>query len=159
MGFSRKTQGNALGNLAGPLLGLLVLFIVSSVPAQTPAQPAGRPIASGLRTLSGADARKVEELDKAIEAAMKSDRSDEAIARAQELLALRTRVDGPRHLETVDADWILKTLRQLALLPREELVAYRSSGPIYEQAQSIYAQQKHAQAQPLYEPAALTRRL
>ena len=44
-------------------------------------------------------------------AALKADRWDAAIARAQELLALRTRVQGPKHYETVNAEWRLKALR------------------------------------------------
>ena len=81
--------------LTAPSLGLLVLFIASAAPAQTPAPPVGQPTTHGLRKLSGDDAKRAEVLDKAIEAALKADRWDEAIARAEELLDLRTRVQGP----------------------------------------------------------------
>ena len=96
---------------------------------------------------------RAEELDKAIEAALKADRWDEAVMKAGELLALRTRVQGPKHFETVDAKWRLKTLRRVAPMAHEDQVAYRSAGPLNEQAEKFYAQGKYAQAQPLLEKA------
>ena len=64
----------------------------SAAVAQTPAPKASdmRPVtAAGLVKLSGKDAKQAEELNQAIEAATKADRWDEAIARAEQLLALR----------------------------------------------------------------------
>ena len=95
--------------------------------AQTTITEAAQPPAPGLRKLTGDDAKRAEELDKAIEAALMADRWDEAIARAEELLALRTRVQGPKHFETVNAEWRLKTLRRVAPMPHEDRVAYRSA--------------------------------
>src|SRR5437763_106831 len=88
--------------LTAPSLGLLALFITSAAPGQTPAPATGRPTTPALRKLSGDDARRAEELDKAIEEALKADRWNEAMARAEELLALRARVQGPKHFETVN---------------------------------------------------------
>ena len=65
--------------------------------------------------LKGDDAKRAEELAKAIEAALKADRWYEAIARAEELFALRTRVQGPKHFETVNAEW---RSRRCAAWPR-----------------------------------------
>src|SRR5262249_27228764 len=56
--------------LTTPSLGLLLLLIASAVSGQTPAPPAGQPVAPGLRKLTGSDARRAEELDKAIAAAL-----------------------------------------------------------------------------------------
>ena len=125
---------------------------------QTPAPPAGQPTAPGLRKLTGDDAKRAEELDKAIEAALKADRWDEAIAKAEELLALRTRVQGPKHFETVNAEWRLKTLRRVAPMPQEDRVAYQSASTMNEQAETLYAQGKYAEAQPLFEKALEIRR-
>ncbi len=111
-----------------------------------------------MRKLTGDDAKRAEELDKAIEAALKADRWDEAIARAEELLALRTRVQGPKHFETVNAEWRLKTLRRVAPMPKEDRVAYQSANTMNEQAEALYAQGKYAQAQPLFEKALEIRR-
>jgi tetratricopeptide (TPR) repeat protein len=141
-----------------PWLGLLVLFLTSAVPGQTPAPPAGPPTAPGLRKLSAADARRAEELNKAIDAALKADRWDEAIARAQELLAVRTRVQGPKHFETVNVEWLLKALRRVAPMPSEDRAAYQSASTLNEQAEALHAQGKYTQAQPLFEKALAIRR-
>ena len=109
---------------------------------------AGQP---GQRILTGDDARRAEELDKAIETALKADRWDEAIARSEELVALRMQVQGPKHFETVDAEWRLKALRRVALAPEDDRVAYRLAITMLKQATTLKDQTKYAQAQPLLE--------
>jgi CHAT domain-containing protein/tetratricopeptide (TPR) repeat protein len=135
-----------------PLLGLLVLWIASAtLGQQTPTPPAGQPAAPGLIKLTGADARHAEKLNKAIEAALKADRWDQAIVKAQELLALRARIQGPKHFETVDAEWSLKALRRVATMPKEDRAAYQSAITMIEQADQLHAQGKYAAVQPLFE--------
>jgi hypothetical protein len=62
-----------------------LIFLVSltsqSVMGQTPAPPTGKPTAPGLIKLTGEDAKRAEELDKAIAAALKADHWEDAIAR------------------------------------------------------------------------------
>ena len=91
------------------------------------------------------------ELDKAIGGALKADRWDEAIARAEELVALRARVQGPKHFETLNEEWLLKALRRVAPMPKEDRAAYQSAQSMNEQAEALAAQRKYAQAQPLFE--------
>ena len=134
-------------------LGLLVLVIASAVPAQTPAPTTGQPPALGLRKLTGDDARKAEELDKAVEAALKADRWDEAMKKAEELFALRARAQGEKHFETVNEEWRMKALRRVAPVPKEDRVAYLSAGVMNQQAEALLAQGKYALAQPLFEKA------
>jgi hypothetical protein len=99
----------------------LVFFTASAVSGQTPAPPAGQPPAApGLRKLTGEDEKRAEHLDEQIDQSLKADRWDEAIGRADELLALRTRVQGAEHFETVDAEWVLKKLRRVAPRPHED---------------------------------------
>src|SRR5262245_41317578 len=85
-------------------LGLLMSFGIAMpgwpTIAQTTSPNGSQTPAPGSGQLIGDDARRSEELDKAIEAALTADRWNEAIARAEELLALRTRVQGPKHFET-----------------------------------------------------------
>jgi tetratricopeptide (TPR) repeat protein len=141
------------------LLGLSLLLVASAtLGQQPPATPAGQPAAPGLLNLTGADAKREEELDKAIEAARKTDRWDEAIARAEELLALRTKVQGPKHFETMSVERELKAIRRLAPMPREDRAAYQSAITMNEQAGQLKAQGKNAAAQPLYEKALEIRR-
>ena len=137
----------------GLLIGLRIGIPGSPTTAQTTSPKESQPPAPGLRKLTGDDAKRAEELDNAIEAALKADRWDEAIARADELVALRTRAQGPKHFETVNAEWRLKTLRRVAPMPKEDRVAYQSANTMNEQAETLHAQGKYAQAQPLFEKA------
>jgi tetratricopeptide (TPR) repeat protein len=95
---------------------------------------------------------------KAIDAALTADRWDEAIARADELLALRARVQGVKHFETVNAEWRLKTLRRVAPMANEDRVAYRSARTVNEQAERLFRQGKYVQAQARFEKAIEVRR-
>ena len=54
-----------------------------------------------MRKLTGDDERRAKQLDEQIDNALKADRWDEAIAKAEELLALQTRIQGPEHFEAV----------------------------------------------------------
>jgi tetratricopeptide (TPR) repeat protein len=145
--------------LTVPSLGLIMLLLVSAaLGQQTPATPAGQPAALGLITLTGADAQRAADLDKAIEAARKADHWDEATSRAEDLLALRTRVQGPAHFETVNVAWLLKALRRVAPMPKEDRVAYQSANTLQGQADNLVAQGKYSQAQPLYEKVLEIRR-
>ncbi len=148
------------GKLLAPLLGSLVLFIPFPVPGQAPAvkPSAVQPPAPGLRKLTGDHEKRAKQLDEQIDKATKADRWDEAIARAEELLALRAKVQGPKHFETVNAEWRLKALRRVARMLREDRVAYRSASTVEEQARVLYTQGKYAQAQPLLEKVLEIRR-
>jgi len=137
----------------GLLIGLWIEIPSASTSAQTLSPNQAQLPAPGLRKLTGDDAGRAGELNKAIAAALKADRWDEAIAKAQALFALRTRVQGPEHFETVNAEWRLKTLRRVAPLPREDRVAFQSARTMNEQATAFYAQRKFARALPLLEKA------
>jgi tetratricopeptide (TPR) repeat protein len=137
----------------GLSIGLGIAITGSSAIAQTASPKEAQPPAPGLRKLTGDDAKRAEELGKAIEAALKADRWDEAIARADELVALRTRVQGLKHFETVDAEWRLKTLRRVAPMGNEDRIAYQSADTTYARAATLANQGKDALAQPLFEKA------
>jgi len=147
--------------LTAPSLCLLVLFIASAVSGQTPAPPAAQTTsarqaqtpAPELRPLTGDDEKRARRLAEQIAQATNADRWDEAIARAEELLGLRERVQGPKHFETVSAQWRLKALRRVAPMPHEDRVAYQSARTMAKQAQTLLSQGKYAQAQPLFEKA------
>ncbi len=136
-----------------PVLTLLIVTIASSAPGQTPAPPAAKAAAPGLIKLTGDDEKRAKQLDEQIEKAVKADRWDEAIARAEEVLALRMRNQGPKHFEKVDAEWNLKTLRRVGSMPKDDRSAYRSAKALNGQARSLSAQGKYAQAQTLHEQA------
>jgi CHAT domain-containing protein len=137
---------------------LLVLWTTSSALEQTAAPPKDKPTIPVLIKLTGEDEKRAKELDKQIDDAMKADRWDEAIAKTEDLLALRVKVQGPKHFETVDVEWQLKLLRRVARAPKEERAALLSAKTMYAQAEAFRAQGKFAAAQPLYEKALAIRR-
>jgi tetratricopeptide (TPR) repeat protein len=143
-------------------LGLLIGWVIATagVPtiAQTNSPQDALPPAPRLKTLSGADTKRADELQKSTDAALNADRWGDAIAHAEELLALRTRVQGPKHFETVNAEWLLKNLRHVATMPKEDRVAYQSSQTLNREAEALRAEGKYGQAQPYFEKALEIRR-
>jgi tetratricopeptide (TPR) repeat protein len=142
-----------IGKRMTPLLGLLMLLIASPVSGQTPPPASSEPPAPGLRKLTGDDEKRAKQLQEQIEKAVKADRWPEAIAAAEQLSALRSRLQGPAHFEAVDAVWQVKTLRRVAVLPKDDQAAFRSATDMNGQAGSLYNKGKFAAAQPLYEKA------
>ncbi|MGO9470698.1 MAG: tetratricopeptide repeat protein [Isosphaeraceae bacterium] len=136
-------------------LGLLIGFGVTmlGVPnaAQTTSPKKTQPSPPGLRKLTGDDEKRAKHLDEQIDKATKADRWDEAIARAEELLDLRMKAQGPKHFETIDADWQLKTLRHVAQMAADERVAYRSTIRFREDVDALVGKVRYTEAQPLFE--------
>ena len=135
----------------GLLIGLGIEILEMPSASQTTPATQAQPPAPGLQKLSGDDAKRAAELDKAIDEAMKVDRWDETIARAEELLALRTRVQGSKHFEAVNAEWRLKTLRRVAGMPQLDRAAYRSAQPLDTEAESLLTLGKYTEAATLFE--------
>ncbi len=133
------------------LVGIGMRLQESIASGQSTSSKETQPRAQASPKLTGDDARRAEELDKAVADALKADRWDEAIVKLQEVLALRSRVNGPTHHETVDAKWFLKAVRTVAPMPAADRVAYRSAVALGKQAQSLYDQGKYADAQALSE--------
>jgi hypothetical protein len=128
--------------LRASMLTFLILSNASSTLGQTPTPPGGKATAQGLIKLTGNDERRARELDAQIGSAMDADHWDEAIARAEELLAVRMRVQGPRHFDTKSEEWRLKTLHRVAGLPHDDRVAYASATTLKGQADPLVAQGK-----------------
>jgi tetratricopeptide (TPR) repeat protein len=145
--------------LVGRLVPVILLIPISCTSglAQS-APPAGQPTPPGLPKLTGDDEKRAKELDTAVEAALKADRWDEAIAKAEELVALRTKAQGPKHFETANAEWHLRALRRVAPMSHEDRLAYESARTINEQAETLIKRGKYAEAQPLFEKALEIRR-
>jgi tetratricopeptide (TPR) repeat protein len=130
-------------------IGSFVLISASVVSGQTPAAPTAKAVAAGLIKLTGEDEKRARELDEQIDKAMKADRWSEAITKGEELLAMRTRVQGPKHFETVNAQWRVQALRRVAPRSREDRLAFQSISTIQGQADSYMAQGKYTAAAPL----------
>ncbi len=161
--FDRMSAPTVLKVMAGSVALLMASWDVTAS-AQAPRDQAkanlpAAELAPSQRVLKGDDARRAKELDNAIEVALKADHWDEAIARAEDLLALRMLVQGPKHYETVDVRWHLSTMRRVAPMPREDRAVYQSAQTMTDQAADLLAKGNHAVAQPLLEKALEIRRL
>jgi tetratricopeptide (TPR) repeat protein len=132
-------------SVVGPVLAILIPAVLARAPKPGEAEPAPKP--PWQRLLQGDDAKRAKDLDKAIEAALKADQWDKAIAQAEELVALRSRVQGPKHDETATDEWRLKALRRVASMSRDDRIAYQSAITMNEQAEALINQGKYAEAQ------------
>jgi hypothetical protein len=117
----------------------IALLIAPPLRGQTTASPTGKPIAPGLIKLTGDDEERAKHLNEQIEQAVKADHWDEAGARADELFAIRSRAQGPTHFETVDTEWRLKVIRQLASMSPEDRITYRTADTMAAQAAPLAA--------------------
>ena len=90
------------------------------------------------RSWSGTTRIRAIKLEEEFAKARTADRWDEAISKAQELVALRTRGQGAAHFETVRAEWQLKTARRVAALPREDRAAFLSARRLGERGSGTF---------------------
>ena len=142
--------------VAGRALAIVIAVELALTPRLHADEPAPKP--AWQRLLQGDDAKRAAELNTAIAAALKADRWNDAIARAEELLALRSRVQGPKHFETIDDEWRLKAFRQVGPMSHDDRLAYQASRIKYVQALDFYNKGKHAEAEAQFEQALEIRR-
>lgn len=100
------------------------------------------------RLLQGADAKKAAELGDKIEDLKESDKYAEAIKTCEELLALRTRLQGADHWQTVDQKWELETTKKQATWTPGQWARWRKALDGVTIAQSLEAKARFAEAQP-----------
>jgi tetratricopeptide (TPR) repeat protein len=142
------------------LLAVLVLVLAPGVSGQTPAPPTGKPTAPGLIKLTGDDEKRAKQLDEQIDDALKADRWEEGVARTEELIALRRRVQGPKHFETTTEERRLGAFRRVARASKDDRAAFMSALAMAEQATALNANAKYVAAEPLFERSlAICRRL
>jgi CHAT domain-containing protein len=101
------------------------------------------------RMLTGDDAKKAADLQKQVADADAADRFAEAIALQEELLALRTKVQGADHWETVATKWQLTGIKKVAALPEKKLASWRKAEKGLEEATRLEQTAQYANALPL----------
>jgi tetratricopeptide (TPR) repeat protein len=109
------------------------------------------------RLLQGDDAKKAEALQKRIDDLWAAAKFAEAVAPAEELLALRQRVQGAGHWEAAYAVRRVQTLRQAARLPAAQQQALAEVPRTVAKAQELQGQGKRAHAEPLFRKALAVR--
>jgi tetratricopeptide (TPR) repeat protein len=100
------------------------------------------------RMLTGEDAKKAAGLQKRIQELDAADKYAEAIGLQEELLALRTNVQGAEHWETVTEKWALTALQKVAALPAEKRAGWRQAERGAAEAGSLEQKAQYAKALP-----------
>jgi tetratricopeptide (TPR) repeat protein len=105
------------------------------------------------RLLQGDDAKKAKVLSKRIEELWAACKFGEAVAPAEEELALRHRVQGEAHWEAADAARRVQTLRRAVRLPAAQQQALADVPRTAAKAEELHNQGKYAQAESLFRQA------
>ena len=101
------------------------------------------------RALEGDEARRAEELEKAIARAQGEGRFGEAVGPAREVLAIRRRVQGEDHWETVSARIEAETMARAAGLPGAVRSDLASGFRQADEADALYEAGRYAEAERL----------
>ncbi len=101
------------------------------------------------RLLTGTDAQQADDLDKRIEELEAADNYAEAIRRQEELLALRTRVQGADHWQTVNEKWDLAAMKKVAALAPDRRAGWRQAADSAATAWRLTEQAQYGKALPL----------
>jgi tetratricopeptide (TPR) repeat protein len=124
-------------------LGLIVLCLGGLL-----GRPAlAAPEAPWRRALTGADAKRVQELEQKVNALKTAGRFAEAEKPAREIVAVRTRAQGAGHWQTADANRQVHDLMQLATLPAEDRAALTAAGEHQAEGERLWRQGRYAQAE------------
>jgi tetratricopeptide (TPR) repeat protein len=134
---------------------LVVLFIG---PAWADDPPANKTKPPYERLLQGDDKKTAAAWEKKIADLEEADQYAEAVKVAEELAALRVRVQNPDHWEARDARNRVRTLKLVMKLPATERAQLREAAKAAGQAWNYRSKGKYADAQPLYEKALAIRR-
>jgi hypothetical protein len=123
------------------LLAVLGLSLAAVAPAADSKSP-------WQRLLTGDDAKKAARLQQRIEELEAADQYTEAIRLQEELLALRTKVQGAKHWETANQKWALMASKKIAALPAEKRAGWRQAARATAEAKSLEQKAQYAKALP-----------
>jgi tetratricopeptide (TPR) repeat protein len=128
---------------------LRMLFVVLLALSLTVVAHAADPKPPWQRLLTGEDAKKAAGLEKRIEELEAADKYAEAIRLGEELLALRTKVQGAEHWETVNEKWELAALKKVAALPEAKRIGWRQAKQGDAEARRLEQKAQYVKALPL----------
>src|SRR5262249_55955611 len=134
----------------------LVVCLVGTVWADDPPPEKSKPPYE--RMLRGEDGKTAAALEKKIAVLERADQYDAAVQAAEELAALRARVQGADHWQVLNARIKASTLRAVGALPPAERGKLLEAFDAQERAVNLHGQGKYAEAQPLFEKALAIRR-
>jgi tetratricopeptide (TPR) repeat protein len=126
--------------------------------AADPAGPPAAPRPPWQRLLQGDDAKKAAELGGRLVAAWEGGTWEEALRAAEQLLALRQKVQGTDHWEAVNARWQVEALRAAQRQSEEVRKEYAGLPDLQRQADALVAGGRYREAQPVLEKILAVRR-
>ncbi len=131
--------------------GMFVALCVfaAGVAAQEPKKDAPATKPQWQRMLTGDDAKRAAELEQQIKKLEAADKRDEARTAAEELLALRTKVQGIDHWQVKNVEWRVKDLARNQTAEQKEQITERNR--LDGQSFALIRQGKYREAQPLAE--------
>jgi len=138
-----------------PVRWLLVVCLFAGAAVATSQEPAPPPRQepSYPGALTGDDAEAAARLEKEIDMLLEQGDVQQAIAKAEELLALRTSRQGMKHWATVNGTWLKRNLQKIAPMGKDGLSAWNESVQATADAAALYAQGKYVASQLLLEKA------
>jgi CHAT domain-containing protein/Tfp pilus assembly protein PilF len=108
--------------------------------------------------LTGADAKRAEELGQKIDELRQAGKYAEAQQAARRILDLRKRVQGTDHWETADARRLLQTLEKISALPADAQAELTEDAKRDGQVFQLFQQGRYADAVPLLKRSVAVRR-
>jgi tetratricopeptide (TPR) repeat protein len=129
--------------MVGLLLGCAVLA------AAADAEGPGRDKPPWQRLLQGDDASKAERLEQRLQELQEAEKFSAALEVAEELAALRSRVQGADHWEAVDARFAVEAVRKAARAGKEDKAAYAESFSWERRVGRLAREHRYREAQAL----------
>jgi tetratricopeptide (TPR) repeat protein len=123
----------------------------AGVPADEPAKAATAPKPPWQRLLQGEDARRAAELEAQLLKLTESGELAGALKVAEDLEALRVKLQGADHYDTVNIRWYADALRQVMKQGKEAQADYASVAALKRRADDAKAKGQYAQEEPLRE--------
>ncbi|HZW34903.1 MAG TPA: tetratricopeptide repeat protein, partial [Isosphaeraceae bacterium] len=133
-------------------VSLILSVTVAAVRAQGPARKdaaRARHSPPWQRVLTGDDAQRVKALEKTVDELEKQGQFAEAMAPAREGLAIRQRVQGEDHWQTIEARITVQTWQRVAGLPPGDQSDLAAALRQQEEADQLYEKGRYAELEPL----------
>jgi CHAT domain-containing protein len=105
------------------------------------------------RLLQDNDAKQAADLEKQISERLQASQWAEAVMAAQEVLALRQRLQGAEHWQTISARWYAVTLQKLAAGSADDRAAWASAGRLTREGHALFQKRRPAEAESLLQQA------
>jgi tetratricopeptide (TPR) repeat protein len=138
------------------LIGLLVAPVLLAALASAEEPSHEKP--PWQRLLQGDDARKAQMLEGRLQELQEAGKFEAALAIAEELAAMRTRLQGANHWQAVDAKYAAEAVRKVSSAEKDGRAKYTAGFSHQRQAVALVGEGRYRDAQPLLEKVLAVRR-